>query len=553
MKGKLKIGLFVNSFIIPSWALSMIKELHSSEYCRIELIITGNCQRSEASLILKLSLLPFILHKKMDALIFSGKNNCEKGESLTQLSDEVPCLNLCITDKVSDGDPEIDILDKIRSYDLDVIINLGYGQVSKDISEIPSFGVWSYNFSDFTDKSKDTTGYYEVVKKEPITGLELYSVKEAGLKKKVLARLFESTISYSVSLNRDKLFKRASLCIPRIIQGIYFNGDDYLTRLEKRCLLESAELKKNRNVPRFYASIINILTSGMHLLRQVFKKICYSDPFSWVLLYNIGNDKDFLNNNYKKFKQIKPGREKFWADPFVVYKDEKYYLFVEEFIYSMNKGHISVLELDKKGVLINSGIALKKSYHLSYPFIVEADGDYYMIPESGQNRTIDLYKSAGFPYKWNYVKTIMNNLNAVDTTLFYHDNKWWLFTLIENIESAQENSPELFVFYSDNFLSDKWISHPLNPVVTDVRKARPAGRIFKSDGVIYRPGQDCSERYGQAFSFNKISRLSTTEYMEEQVLRVQPDWARDLKGTHTFNTDGDITIIDAYNFRRRFL
>jgi hypothetical protein len=553
MKEKLKIGLFVNSFIIPSWAFSMIKDLHSSKYSRIDLIIIGNCQRSEASLLSKLSLFPFILHKKMDALIFSGKNNCEKGESLVQLQDEVAWFNLCITEKVNYGGSEIDILDKIRRYDLDIIINLGYGQLSKELSEIPSYGVWSYSLSDFTNKNEDTIGYYEVVKKDPVTGLELYSVKGAGSKKKVLARFFESTISYSVSLNRDKLFKRASLCIPRIIQGIYFNGDDYMTRLEKRYLSESAELKRNQNVPRFYASIINILTSGMHLLRQVFKKICYSDPFSWVLLYNIGNDKDFLNNNYNKFKQIKPGREKFWADPFVVYKDEKYYLFVEEFIYSKNKGHISVLELDRKGMFVKSGIALEKPYHLSYPFIVEAGGDYYMIPESGQNRTIDLYRSAGFPYKWNYVKTIMNNLNAVDTTLFYHDNKWWLFTLIENIESAQENSPELFIFYSDNILSDRWISHPLNPVVTDVRKARPAGRIFKSDGIIYRPGQDCSERYGQAFSFNKISKLSTTEYMEEQVLRVLPDWARDLKGAHTFNTDKNITIIDAYNFRRRFL
>ena len=199
----------------------MIKELHSSEYCRIELIITGNCQRSEASYILKLSLLPFILHKKMDALIFSGKNNCEKGESLTQLSDEVPCLNLCITDKVSDGDPEIDILDKIRSYDLDVIINLVMGKLVKTFLKSLLFGVWSYNFSDFTDKSKDTTGYYEVVKKGTDYRVGIVFRKGGWIEEKVLGQFFESTISYSVSLNRDKLFKRASLCIPRINSGIY--------------------------------------------------------------------------------------------------------------------------------------------------------------------------------------------------------------------------------------------------------------------------------------------------------------------------------------------
>ncbi len=552
MKDKLKIGVFVNSCFVPSWVKSIIEYLHYSEYSRIVLIITGNSSKSGSSPGSKLALLPFILHKKTDALIFSGKNNSEKVRNIREMLKEVACLDLYSSVKGDDEGSEADRANEISKYGLDIMIRLGYGQLSEKILKIPACGVWSYSISDFSCKAEDTTGYYETVNKEPVTGLELYSVKETASKKKVIARFFESTISYSISLNRDKLLKRASLYIPRVVEGIYLYGNDFLVRLEGKNSCVPHELQKQLKPPGFAASLGNVFKCGINLVRQAAKKIWYSDPFSWTLLYKIGNNENFLRNNYGDFSQIMPGREKFWADPFIVYRDEKYYVFVEEFIYGKNKGHISVLELDKDGNLHDSRTSLEKPYHLSYPFVFETGGEYYMIPESGQNRTIDLYRSAGFPYKWDYVKTIMKDLNAVDTTLFYHDNKWWLFTLIENIESTQENSPELYLYYAGSIFSDNWSSHPMNPVVTDVRKARPAGGIFVSDGIIYRPGQDCAERYGRAFSFNRITKLSTTEYHEEQVQKVLPHWSRHLKGAHTFNTERNITIIDAYKYRRRF-
>jgi hypothetical protein len=146
----------------------------------------------------------------------------------------------------------------------------------------------------------------------------------------------------------------------------------------------------------------------------------------------------------------------------------------------------------------------------------------------------------------------MDNVNAVDSTLFYHNNKWWLFTVIDKIDSVLAVSPELYLFYTDDFLSENWTSHPQNPVVSDVRSARPAGKIFIKEGKIYRPSQDCSGRYGNSFDINQILTLTENEYKEKKVIKVKPDWDTSLKGTHTFNFDGDFTIIDAYSFRKRF-
>src|SRR4030095_414385 len=105
------------------------------------------------------------------------------------------------------------------------------------------------------------------------------------------------------------------------------------------------------------------------------------------------------------------------------------------------------------------------------------------------------------------------NIKAVDTTLFYDQGKWWLFTaLAENTEAFPQ--VELFLFYADELFSDEWHPHPLNPIVSDLKNARPAGRIFKKDGQLFRPAQNCSDRYGFGFNLNQIVTLSPDAYLE---------------------------------------
>jgi hypothetical protein len=147
----------------------------------------------------------------------------------------------------------------------------------------------------------------------------------------------------------------------------------------------------------------------------------------------------------------------------------------------------------------------------------------------------------------------MKDINAVDTTLFQFDGKWWLFTLIDKIDSSLAVSPELYLFHSDDFLADNWISHPMNPIVSDVRYARPAGNVFIRKGIVYRPSQDCSGRYGNSFDINEIVTLTPDYYEEKQITKVRPDWDTTLKGTHTYNNYEGFAIIDAYKLRRRFI
>jgi hypothetical protein len=70
----------------------------------------------------------------------------------------------------------------------------------------------------------------------------------------------------------------------------------------------------------------------------------------------------------------------------------------------------------------------------------------------------------------------------------------------ENSNLTEYN--ELFIYYSDQPFSENWVSHPMNPVVSDVRKARSTGKVFEKEEEIFRPSQDCSSGYGYRVIIN---------------------------------------------------
>jgi hypothetical protein len=240
-----------------------------------------------------------------------------------------------------------------------------------------------------------------------------------------------------------------------------------------------------------------------------------------------------------------PSKDRFWADPHPVWVDGKYYIFVEEFSRRRNKGHISVIELDESGHWKKPAKVLEKSYHLSYPFVFKWSGKFYMVPESAENKTVDLYECTHFPCQWELRQTLLQDVRAVDSTLVYHSNKWWLFTAISENQAAAPNV-ELFLFFTDDLFSNEWKAHPQNPIVSDVKSARPAGRIFMRDGKLFRPSQDCSQGYGYGFDLNEIEVLSETEYREKRALTVRPNWDKRILATHTYANDGNLTVIDAF-------
>jgi hypothetical protein len=117
-------------------------------------------------------------------------------------------------------------------------------------------------------------------------------------------------------------------------------------------------------------------------------------------------------------------------------------------------------------------------------------------------------------------------------------------------EGVSVNWDELHVYYADS-PRGPWKPHARNPVVSDVRSARPAGRLFQTNDSLYRPSQDSSQRYGYATAINRITKLTPTEYSETEVAKLVPTWDKDIVGVHTWNTSPRMTTIDCLVKRRR--
>jgi hypothetical protein len=266
----------------------------------------------------------------------------------------------------------------------------------------------------------------------------------------------------------------------------------------------------------------------------------------WLLL--TGRNTTFQSLDWSALRPLLPPKDRYWGDPFVIQRGDCNYLFIEEKLYSTGLGRIACLALDRDGNLLSQQVTLERPYHLSYPFIFEHDRDLFMVPETAGQRTVELYRCSHFPDRWEFVKDLLTDIYAVDATLLQHLGKWWLFA---NVKVPGGSSLDALHLYSAaDLVGESWLPHPLNPIVKDLRSARPAGRIFTENGNLIRPAQDSSSRYGYALKFNRITALSETDYEEVPVSSFTPRGSPYL-ATHTFNQDGDIAVIDAVLRRRK--
>jgi hypothetical protein len=247
------------------------------------------------------------------------------------------------------------------------------------------------------------------------------------------------------------------------------------------------------------------------------------------------------------FAPVPMPRDRFYADPFLVPDGDRLWLFMEDGDRATGKGVIRCSEVRPDGSLGESHVALECDYHLSYPFVFRRGDAWFMIPETYGHRTVELWRAVQFPWHWKLEKVLLADVLAVDSTLLEHAGRLWLFaTISENGSSVHD---ELFVFHADS-LDGEWRPHPRNPVVSDVRHARPAGAFFREGGELYRPGQDCSGAYGSAFWIHRVDRLDEHAYEETPVRRVDRSWHPGLVATHSVHRAGGFDVIDGRRWLR---
>ncbi|MFY0604916.1 MAG: hypothetical protein JXQ93_13335 [Flavobacteriaceae bacterium] len=553
MDRKIKIGILTNSLQLELWKDEILKEIQSLPYVDVCVFIKRNeikpltkkqkIWKFRKSIIYKiLEKIDIFLSRKLTKKHVNAFTKVDYSKTKIPLLDVYPK-----TTKFLDIIQEEDIR-KIQKHELDIILRFGFRILKGDIlNKASKYGVWSFHHGDNKVNRGGPPGFWEVIEGWKETGCVLQKLSDDLDGGYVLSRTWVGTYKHNIIENKNRIYWRATKIIPRLLKEIHDNGYESFYN-SKKSLNSSNDFytRKLYKAPSNTKAFIILFKYTSIVLKQIFSVLFTKDQ--WFLLYKKG--KIAPETSFRTMKKIVPPKNIFWADPFIISKNNIDYIFVEEYDFSIKKGYISVIELFKNKIQKVTKV-IDNDYHFSYPFIFEYSNEIFMIPETSENKTVELYKCNNFPYDWSFQKNIFENISAVDTTLFYYDNTWWLFTSIDETNKVTRND-ELFVFYANSPLDCSWIPHPMNPVVSDAKLARPAGKIFIKNNKIYRPSQDCTGVYGSSININQIKTLDRKTYLEEHITNLKPEWDKEIKGIHTLNFNDHSTVIDGFKTMSKF-
>lgn len=540
MKKKLKLGLLLDSLNIPAWKYAVLERLQQEGYSEFRLVVLNEAfgmEKNTGNWLYK----KFLTFEKKQ---FKVQPDAFENVDANLLLVNIPVLKVRPNSSKSAHRLMEEDVTNIRENNLDILIQLGFKNLQGEILSAARFGVWSIHHGDIQMYGSFPEGIWEVLERQPVTGSILHILGNNLNGRKIISKSYSHTDQNSVWRNRNCNHWKSVALLPRAIKLLSEQGEEYF--------LESLETQ-NKHLNFFFNKRYPLPTNrniikplSKHLWKIFLITIEKSLFFNqWMLMYDLCDE---VSSNFRDFKSIYPPKDRAWADPFIIFKDDKHYIFIEELFYHNKRAHISVMIMDHEGNFENPVKILERPYHLSYPFLFEWEGYYYMIPETSGNKTIELYKCTEFPYQWEFQKNIMEDVIAADSTILCHDSKYWLFVNMKENE-GYPNWDELFLFYSDNPISGKWHAHPQNPIVSDVRSARPAGNIYVRNDCIYRPSQNSAFRYGYGLKINQILTITEQAYEEVEVSSIEPHWQPKLRAVHTLNHAGRLTLIDV-NIKR---
>lgn len=111
--------------------------------------------------------------------------------------------------------------------------------------------------------------------------------------------------------------------------------------------------------------------------------------------------------------------KRYWmADPFLYHHNREMYLFYERYDRLREIGEIAFRPINEDLSVGAEKCIIRQPYHLSFPCIFEYKENIYIIPESMEKKSIELYRAVSFPHRWELEHVICTNKSAVDTIVY---------------------------------------------------------------------------------------------------------------------------------------
>jgi len=207
------------------------------------------------------------------------------------------------------------------------------------------------------------------------------------------------------------------------------------------------------------------------------------------------------------------------ADPFLFAHGDTLYVFFEGM--RLIGGHGAIIMTSTKDLKTFTKpikITNEPDCHFSYPFVFEDNGQVYMMPETGCDFNIRLYKATSQDLtKFELHKVILErsekdkkkvSFDFADSCIYKKGSKYYLFT-----SYYADNTYFLELYLSDE-LDGPYEKHPQSPICSGNKYGRCGGPLIEADGHLYRPAQDCVATYGGQVHLMEIDELTPTLYKE---------------------------------------
>ncbi len=260
----------------------------------------------------------------------------------------------------------------------------------------------------------------------------------------------------------------------------------------------------------------------------------------WILGF-CSFDKELITGEKRlEVKYIKGlPKNKWYADPFILDVNEKTIeVLVEEYTYSIGKGRIARISIDKKTFeLLSEKIILELPTHLSFPAIIRDGKNVFIYPENSQSGANNLYKYDTINDVLTLEKCFVEE-PLTDAIIFNYKNDRFLFsTKVPNENSNhiliyKENEEKTFELFQEYYFEDKI--------------ARNAGDILVIGNKYFRVAQNCSKVYGGGVVFQEIKFENNSFYLDN-INEITP--FKDSFALHTFNVYDNVCVIDVSKAR----
>jgi hypothetical protein len=420
----------------------------------------------------------------------------------------------------------------------DVVLDLRRGPRRSISTDAARLGVWRIHI----DAGREGSSIADAVReRSAITRVSLVAWLPDRDAPAVLDRSYSPVARHSF----DRTVQAALWTASRIVRRAFDRVSSDESGRESDAFSDDAPLDPESgnwdDSPGLVASLGLVAAMAGELANRAAGRLAYSR--SWFVAYRWSSRGDPQPRSLAGFSPIAAPTGRFFADPFVVEIDGCHHVFVEDYDEALGRARISTFVIGADGSASPPVAALERPYHLSYPFVFTLGDQVYLLPETRGAGRVELYRSVRFPDQWALESVLLDNISAADPTLLRHDGRLWLFVTVA--EPGDDAWADLHLYSADSLVGP-WAPHPWNPVVSDVRFARPAGRPFLRDGRILRPAQDCSRAYGWRIALRRIDALSPTAYAETTVGHIEPRGLPGVQRTHSYDAAGNLQVLDGY-------